>query len=75
MAPQWVNMLVDEGVLTASQLDEAIKESRTRGESLVRTLVGLGMVAEEKLLRLVARQQGLEFISLRNTPSLPPWPA
>ncbi len=67
MAPQWVNMLVDEGVLTASQLEEAIKASRTRGESLVRTLVGLGMVAEEKLLRLVARQQGLEFISLRDT--------
>ncbi|MEI8121450.1 MAG: GspE/PulE family protein [bacterium] len=65
MAPQWMNLLVEEGLLSASQLEEAVRLAKTRGESLIRTLVSQNHIAEDKLLRLVARQQGLGFVSLR----------
>ncbi|MEI8350917.1 MAG: GspE/PulE family protein [bacterium] len=71
MTPQWARALVDEGWLTAGQLEAAVQSSKTRAESLIRTLVGQGLVPEEKLLRLVARQQGLGFVSFRETPPEP----
>jgi general secretion pathway protein E len=71
MTPQWARALVDEGWLTAGQLEAAVQSSKTRAESLIRTLVGQGLVPEEKLLRLVARQQGLGFVSFRDTPPEP----
>jgi type II secretory ATPase GspE/PulE/Tfp pilus assembly ATPase PilB-like protein len=67
MASEWVNLLVEEGVLTARQLEQAVALSRERNESLVKTLVRQGVVPEEKLLRVVARQQGLGFVSFRDT--------
>ena len=71
MTPQWARALVDEGWLTAGQLEAAVQSSKTRAESLIRTLVGQGLVPEEKLLRLVARQQGLGFVAFRETPPEP----
>ncbi len=67
MASEWVNLLVDEGLLSARQLEQAVALSRERNESLVKTLVRQGVVPEEKLLRVVARQQGLGFVSFRDT--------
>ena len=67
MASEWVNLLVDEGLLSARQLEGAVRLSRERNESLVKTLVRQGLVPEDKLLRVVARQQGLTFVSFRET--------
>lgn len=67
MASEWVNLLVEEGVLSARQLEQAVALSRERNESLIKTLVRQNVVPEEKLLRVVARQQGLGFVSFRDT--------
>lgn len=65
MAPQWSELLVEEKLLSAAQLDGALRLSRERSEPLIRTLVSLGLVAEERLLRVVAKQQGITFATLR----------
>jgi type II secretory ATPase GspE/PulE/Tfp pilus assembly ATPase PilB-like protein len=67
MAPQWSELLVAEKLLSPIQMEGAIRLSRERNEPLIRTLVLQGLVPEDKLLRVVARQQGIEFISLRET--------
>ena len=66
MAPEWVNRLVDEGVLTRPQLEQALAVSRERNESLWATLVRQKPAPEEQILRSVARQQGLAFITFRD---------
>jgi type II secretory ATPase GspE/PulE/Tfp pilus assembly ATPase PilB-like protein len=65
MAQELGAMLVSEGVVTEARLAEAVAASRERHESLVKTLVRLGLAPEERVLRVVARQQGAPFVSLR----------
>ncbi len=67
MAPQWSKLLVEEKLLSPSQLDDAIRLAHERNEPLIRALVAQGVVPEDRLLRVVARQQGLKFIVLRET--------
>ncbi len=66
MASEWVNLLVEEGLLSAGQLEQVVALSRERNESLIKTLVRQGLIPEEKLLRVVAGQQGLEFVTFRD---------
>ena len=66
MASEWVNLLVEKGLLSAGQLEQAVALSRERNESLIKTLVRQGLIPEEKLLRVVAGQQGLEFVTFRD---------
>jgi type II secretory ATPase GspE/PulE/Tfp pilus assembly ATPase PilB-like protein len=65
MPPQLGDMLIEEGVLSSEQFERAVRLARDRNESLVRTLVRQGIVAEDQLLRVVARHQGLVFVVLR----------
>ena len=67
MAPRLGERLVEEGVLSTAQLEAAIRLSRERGESLVRSIVRERMVPEDRLLQALARQQGLPFLRLRDT--------
>ena len=67
MAPRLGERLVEEGILTAPQLEIAVRLSRERNESLVRTLVRERFVPEARLLEALARQQGLPFLTLRET--------
>ena len=64
--PQLGDMLIEEGVLSAEQFERAVHLAREQNESLIRTLVRQGLVAEERLLRVVARHQGLSFTVLRD---------
>ena len=64
--PQLGDMLIEEGVLSAEQFARAVQLAREQNESLIRTLVRQGLVAEERLLRVVARHQGLSFTILRD---------
>ena len=66
MASEWVNLLVEKGLLSAGQLEQVVALSRERNESLIKTLVRQGLIPEEKLLRVVAGQQGLEFVTFRD---------
>jgi type II secretory ATPase GspE/PulE/Tfp pilus assembly ATPase PilB-like protein len=67
MAPQLGDMLVAEGILSAEQFDRAVKLARERNESLIKTLVRQGFTVEDRLLRVVARHQGLSFAVLPDT--------
>jgi type II secretory ATPase GspE/PulE/Tfp pilus assembly ATPase PilB-like protein len=58
-------MLIEEGVLSAEQFERAVRLARERNESLVRTLVRQGVASEDRILRVVARHQGLAFAVLR----------
>ncbi len=68
MAPRLGERLVEDGVITAPQLEAAVRLSRERNESLVRTLVRERIVAEDRLLQALGRQQGYPFVALRETP-------
>jgi len=61
-------LLVEEGKLTAAQLETAAAEQRRVGRSLGRILVELGMLAEGELLATLARQVGMRFVDLGSYP-------
>ena len=52
-------LLVEEGLLSTEQLEQALKLSRRANESLLKILVRHHFVPEEPLLQALARQQGL----------------
>ena len=61
-------ILLDEGLVTESQLMAAIDEQQVRGQSLGRTLVDIGFLTEGQLVAALARQVGMEFIDLDEYP-------
>lgn len=58
--------LVSEGLITKKQLDEALQYQKSIGGRLGRILAKLGYIKEDTLLEFVAKQQGLELVSLRD---------
>ncbi|MGW6130595.1 GspE/PulE family protein [Cellulomonas sp. NPDC055163] len=61
-------ILLDEGLVTESQLMAAIDEQMARGQSLGRTLVEIGILSEGQLVKALARQVGMDFIDLDEYP-------
>lgn len=59
-------MLVDEGVITDNQLDEALRRQQERGTKTVDTLIYLGHMNSEEFVRFLSNQRGMPSISLRN---------
>jgi type IV pilus assembly protein PilB len=65
------NRLIQQGVITQEQLDEALRHRDLRkGEKglLGRILVKLGHCTEEDVARVVAEKAGVKFISMENYP-------
>ncbi|MFZ4758515.1 MAG: hypothetical protein ACOYLX_10150, partial [Burkholderiaceae bacterium] len=58
-------ILVQQGALTAAQLDEVLAEQRATGGRLGRVLVAKGLLSERSLGLALARQLKVEFIDLR----------
>ncbi len=58
------SMLVQEGVLTKEQLDEAQQIQSESGKSLTRILVDQEFVDETDLVKVLAKQIGIEYIAL-----------
>jgi type IV pilus assembly protein PilB len=58
------DILVEEGLLSRDQLDQAEEEQQRVGKSLGRVLVDLNLVKEADLVSALARQVGLEFVDL-----------
>ena len=54
-------LLVDDGVLTAADLEKALHEQRVRGGRLGEVLVRSGLATEDVVARTLARQLGLPF--------------
>jgi len=60
------DLLVENGLITAEQLQHALSEQRRLGAKLGRTLIDLGMVSENDMLALLSRQLAIPLIDLRS---------
>ncbi len=65
---QLAEVLLDEGLVTQNQLMTAVGEQSHRGLPLGRTLVELGILSEDQLVRALAAQVGLMFCDLDDYP-------
>ena len=57
-------ILVERGLITESQLDEAILEQKRTGERLDHVLVRLGCVDADMVLEAIGRQFDMEIVDL-----------
>src|SRR6478609_5943122 len=57
--------LVEAGLITQAQLDEALKRRLTTGERIGEALVGLGFISERDLLRTLAADADIPFLEAR----------
>jgi type IV pilus assembly protein PilB len=57
-------ILIEQGLITDTQLEQALEEHRSTPKSLGRVLIDLGMIQEAHLVRALAEQVGLEFVDL-----------
>jgi len=59
-------ILIDRGVITAKQLDEALVEQRASGRFIGEILVSRGASSEEQITQSLSEQLGLAFVDLSN---------
>ncbi len=59
------DILVDQGVITQSQLECALKEHEATGLKLGKTLIQLGFVTESRLLEMLSQQLDIDFIDIK----------
>lgn len=57
--------LVEAGLITQHQLDEALKRRLTTGERIGEALVGLGFISERELLRTLAADADIPYLESR----------
>src|SRR2546426_7266066 len=62
-------ILIADGITTPEMIALALNRTRTTGERLGEALVGLGAVTKEDVLRAVARQHNLPYLSRDELPS------
>jgi len=60
------DLLVEQGVITKEQLQEALAEQKQSGQRLGRTLVDLGFTTEHRVLEVLAQQLDIPLIDLRH---------
>jgi len=58
------DMLVEVGIITAEQLQEALEEGKIRGGKLGEVLMELGYITEDVLLAFLGKQCGVSYVSL-----------
>ena len=61
-------ILIELGMITPEQLEQALEEHRRTPKSIGRVLIDLGMIKEGDLVRALAEQVGLEFVDLSEHP-------
>ncbi len=64
MASKLGEMLLKEGVITPSQLEEALEYQRVHGGRLGSILIKLGFATEEQVTSILSRQYGYPYINL-----------
>jgi hypothetical protein len=69
-APHWGGslgeLLIESGLLTSEQLEDALREAGRRGRRLGEIVLERGWVHERTLAHCLASQKGLPFVSLRD---------
>ena len=61
------DLLVDEAVISQSQLEQALAEQSKTGRKLGQTLVHLELISEFQLVQFLAKQLDIEFLDLSRT--------
>jgi MshEN domain len=64
LRPSLASLMVEEGVATSDQLEEALTEGKETGERLGEVVVRRGWINEAGLAELLARQWDLTFVAL-----------
>ncbi|MFC3851940.1 GspE/PulE family protein [Salinispirillum marinum] len=59
------DVLVDSGVITAGQLDMALREQKNTGKKLGRLLVDMGIIPEQRMLQTLSEHLNYPFVELR----------
>lgn len=59
-------LLVENNLLSATQLSEALEKQKTSKKRLGEIVVDLGFVDEQELYTLLANQMGFKYVSLKN---------
>jgi type IV pilus assembly protein PilB len=63
---QVIDLLIDRGVVDASQTDDIIQEVGNSGKSILQVLVDFGFLSEEQFYHHVAESLGTDFVDLKN---------
>jgi len=58
------NVLISNGIITEEQLKKALEEQKKTGERLLDVLKRLGVIDEETLAKIIAKQWGYPYIDL-----------
>jgi MSHA biogenesis protein MshE len=58
-------LLIEQGVITAEQLAQALREQKRTGRKLGRVLTDLGIISEHDLNQVLSRHMKVPFIDLR----------
>jgi MSHA biogenesis protein MshE len=59
------DLLVEQGLISEDQLQQALAEQKKSGKKLGRTLIDLGFMDEQQLLEVLSNQLGVPLIDLR----------
>src|SRR3954468_16060939 len=63
--PRLGEALVESGLITQAQLDEALRRGANTGERIGESLVGLGFISERELLKTLAQDADIPFLEPR----------
>ena len=66
MALRLGEILIEKGVITPQQLELAVKKQRETKKMLGQILIAMEFITERKLLQVLAGQQGVRFVDLKD---------
>ncbi|MBN1621940.1 MAG: Flp pilus assembly complex ATPase component TadA [Endomicrobiales bacterium] len=66
------DILVDVGIISNSQLKEALETQKITGEKLGTILAQMGVINEEVMLAFLGKQCGVSYVSLNEYGEIPP---
>lgn len=59
-----LDVIVEQGLITQSQVDEALSRSRREGDSPVKTLVSMGAISKKQVVKATVEAAGLQFVEI-----------
>ena len=60
------SLLVEEGFITARQLDKAMEKAESSGDNLQKVLISMGFVTEKDVVETLGAKMGVDFVDLDN---------
>ena len=59
-------LLIEDGIVSAEDIEKALKEQKKTGKFLCTVLIEMGLVQEETILPVLAKQMGLSFVKIKS---------